>query len=63
VIAFEHGPGASEHYGTTPEAIHDFVCGELGMRIFDMDATGPLSREQLGELFRTGQRWNYFART
>ena len=62
VVVFEHGPGASEHYGTTPEAIHDFVCGELGMRIFDMDATGPLSREQLAELFNTGARWNYFAR-
>jgi FkbM family methyltransferase len=62
VIVFEHGPGASEHYGTTPEAIHDLICGELGMRIFDMDATGPLSREQLAELFNTGARWNYFAR-
>ncbi len=62
VVVFEHGPGASEHYGTTPEAIHDFVCGELGLRIFDMDATGPLSREQLAELFNTGARWNYYAR-
>jgi FkbM family methyltransferase len=61
-IVFEHGPGASEHYGTTPEAIHDLVCGELGLRIFDMDATGPLSRERLAELFHSGQRWNYFAR-
>jgi len=62
VVVFEHGRGASEYYGTTPEAIHDLVCGELGMRIFDMDATGPLSREQLAELFNTGARWNYFAR-
>ena len=62
VIVFEHGPGASEHYGTTPEAIHDLLCGELGLRIFDMDANGPLSRERLAELFRTGERWNYFAR-
>ena len=62
VVVFEHGPGASEHYGTAPEALHDLVCGELGMRIFDMDATGPLSREQLAELFHAGARWNYFAR-
>jgi FkbM family methyltransferase len=62
VIVFEHGPGASEHYGTTPQAIHDLVCGELGLRMFDMDAHGPLSSEELAELFRTGARWNYFAR-
>ena len=62
IVVFEHGPGASERYGTTPEAIHDLICGEFGMRIFDMDAMGPLSREQLAELFHTGQRWNYFAR-
>ena len=62
LIVFEHGPGASEYYGTTPEAIHDLVSGDFGMRIFDMDATGPLSREQLAELFRTGARWNYVAR-
>ena len=62
LIVFEHGPGASERYGTTPEAIHDLVCGELGLRIFDMDATGPLSRDQLAEFFMTGSRWNYVAR-
>jgi FkbM family methyltransferase len=62
LIMFEHGIGASEHYGTTPGAIHDLICGDFGMRIFDMDATGPLSREQLEELFRTGARWNYLAR-
>ena len=28
---------------------HDLVCGELGMRLFDMDATGA--------------RWNYSARS
>ena len=62
VIVFEHGPGASDVYGTTPETLHDLVCGEFGMRIFDMDATGPLSRDQLVEFFRTGSRWNYVAR-
>jgi FkbM family methyltransferase len=62
LIVFEHGTGASEHYGTTPEAIHELVCGEFGMRIFDMDATGPLSAGELTELFKTGARWNYLAR-
>ena len=62
VVVFEHGPGASDRYGTTPETLHDLVCGEFGLRIFDMDATGPLSREQLAEYFRAGSRWNYVAR-
>jgi FkbM family methyltransferase len=62
LVVFEHGPGASDRYGTTPEALHDLVCGDFGMRIFDMDASGPLSRDQLAELFRTGTRWNYLAR-
>jgi FkbM family methyltransferase len=62
LIVFEHGRGASDRYGTTPETLHDLVCGDFGLRIFDMDATGPLSREQLAEYFRTGARWNFFAR-
>jgi FkbM family methyltransferase len=62
LIVFEHGLGASDRYGTTPETLHDLVCGDFGLRIFDMDATGPLSRDQLGEYFRTGTRWNYLAR-
>ena len=62
LIVFEHGLGASDRYGTTPETLHDLVCGEFGLRIFDMDADGPLSRDQLAEYFRSGTRWNYLAR-
>jgi FkbM family methyltransferase len=62
LIVFEHGPGASDRYGTTPEAIHDLVCGAFGLRLFDMDATGPLSRDQLAEFYAAGSRWNYVAR-
>jgi FkbM family methyltransferase len=61
VVVFEHGIGASEHYGTTPEQIWDLLAGEAGLRIFDLDARGPLSRDQLAELFHSGARWNYVA--
>jgi FkbM family methyltransferase len=62
LIVFEHGRGAADHYGTTPEAIHDLVCGDFGLRLFDMDAKGPLSREQFVDLFWSGTRWNWLAR-
>jgi FkbM family methyltransferase len=61
VIVFEHGIGAADRYGTTPEAVHDLLCGEAGLRIFDLDAAGPLSRDHFGEMFRSGSRWNYVA--
>lgn len=61
VIVFEHGPGAADRYGTTPEALHDLLAGEVGLRIFDLDATGPLSRDALAELFGSGTRWNFVA--
>jgi hypothetical protein len=61
VIVFEHGLGAADRYGTTPEAVHDLLCGEAGLRIFDLDATGPLSRQAFAEMFASGMRWNFVA--
>jgi FkbM family methyltransferase len=60
-VVFEHGPGAADRYGTAPEAVHDLLAGEIGLRIFDLDATGPLTRDQFAELFASGTRWNYVA--
>jgi FkbM family methyltransferase len=61
VVVFEHGPGAADRYGTTPGEVHDLLAGEAGLRIFDLDATGPLSRGQMEELFAAGSRWNFVA--
>jgi FkbM family methyltransferase len=61
VLVFEHGPGASDRYGTTPEAVHDLLAGEVGLRLFDLDATGPLNREAFSANFYSGSRWNYVA--
>jgi FkbM family methyltransferase len=60
-IVFEHGPGAADRYGTTPEVLHDLLVGEVGLRIFDLDATGPLGRDAFAELFASGTRWNWVA--
>ncbi len=35
VIVFEHGLGASDHYGTTPDLIFDLVSG-CGLKISTM---------------------------
>ncbi len=61
VIVFEHGPGAADRYGTTPEALYDLLVAEAGLRILDMDANGPYSRDQFAETFHSGTRWNYVA--
>jgi FkbM family methyltransferase len=61
VVVFESGLGASDRYGTTPDAVHDLICGTAGLRLFDLDATGPLSRDQFAEIYAAGSRWNFVA--
>jgi len=60
-IVFEHGLGAADRYDTEPEAVHDLLCGRAGLRIFDLDARGPLSRDEFAEVFAAGSRWNFVA--
>ncbi|WP_306642680.1 FkbM family methyltransferase [Sanyastnella coralliicola] len=36
-IIFEHGMGASDHYGTTPDMVYDLLVGDCGMKISLMD--------------------------
>jgi FkbM family methyltransferase len=60
-IAFEHGSSARA-FGTTHRMIHDFLAGELGMRIFDMDGQGPLSADEFDLVADPpGDRWNFIA--
>jgi len=60
VVLFEHGIGASERYGSTPEDVHGLLVGELGMRIFDLDGAGPYTRGQFVEVF-SEPIWNFVA--
>ena len=62
VVIFEHGLGGSDHYGTTSDDVFDLLVREAGMRLFDMDASGPYSREGFAETFASGTRWNFIAR-
>jgi FkbM family methyltransferase len=60
-VVVEHGPGGSDHYGSTPAELHRLLCAEAGLRIFDLDGDGPYSLDRLEESYATGARWNYVA--
>jgi FkbM family methyltransferase len=54
VIAFEHLWDAEGS-----EEIYSLICDDVGLRIFDMDGTGPLDRSQFFE--ELASRWNWVA--
>ena len=62
VLAFEHGRGSADVYGTTPGAVHDLLCAELGYEISGLDGDGPYGRERFTEIFESGERVNFAAR-
>jgi FkbM family methyltransferase len=62
VIVFEHGLGASDHYGTSPEMIYELLVDQLSMEIallshFVVDAP-PLTRDGFKEQFY--KKLNYY---
>jgi len=59
-IAFEHGLGSADHYGTTPEEVHDLLTG-LSYEIFGLDLEGPYTRERFAQIFATAERVNFLA--
>lgn len=59
-VIFEHGIGAADRYGYGSEDIHDLLCGEIGLRIFDFDGRGPYNRERFIEVFPEPM-WNFVA--
>jgi FkbM family methyltransferase len=61
VVWFEHGRGAADRYGTAPGEVWD-VLGDAGLRVYDADARGPLSRDEFTESFASNRLWNYLAR-
>ena len=62
-VVFEHGLGAADKYGTTPEQVFDLFAGH-GMQVGTLsDFLGErvgLSRDAFGEQFRQGRNY-YFA--
>jgi len=62
VVAFEHGRGSADLYGTTPTRIHELLCGQLAYEIYGLDGDGPYGVGRFGELFASGERVNFVAR-
>jgi len=58
-VLFEHGSGGADLYGSGPQDAYDLLSG-LGLRIFDLDGTGPYSRDQFQAVF-TEPIWNFLA--
>lgn len=67
IIVFEHGIGAADYYGTTPEQIFSLLVNECGLRIFIMEqwlATGRLvdiNEIQFSDAFRSGREYYFMA--
>jgi FkbM family methyltransferase len=58
-VLFEHGAGGADLYGAQPQQVFDLLDG-VGLRIFDLDGSGPYSRERFQETF-TEPIWNFLA--
>lgn len=65
VIIFEHGLGAADFYGTTPEEVYDLLTGECGLQISLMEdwlgSAGPLNREGFTTQFYQGLNFYFMA--
>jgi FkbM family methyltransferase len=63
-IVFEHGLGAAEFYGTTPEDVYDLLASG-GLMISSLDGwlvgEAPLSRAAFTEDFTTGRKFYFLA--
>lgn len=62
---FEHGPGAADCYGTTPEAIFALLSEDCGLHIYCLhdflDGQGSLQKSQFCEYFYSGAHYYFLA--
>ena len=62
IVVFEHGLGSANAYGTEPLDIHRLLCGDAGLRIFDLDGLGPYTLAEFERTYYSGERVNFVAR-
>lgn len=64
-VAFEHGLGGADRYGTEPEQVYDLLAGDVGLRVTLMSrwlrGQQPFGREEFAETFRTGRAFFFLA--
>jgi FkbM family methyltransferase len=61
LVLFEHQKSTASHYGSGPEEMFDLLTSQAGMRIFDMDGSGPYALDGFCHAYETGVRWNFLA--
>jgi FkbM family methyltransferase len=61
VIVFEHQRSTAGCYGSGPKRMFDLLVGDLEMRIFDLEGTGPYSLADFRLAYERGTPWNFFA--
>lgn len=61
LLFFEHYKGGAAAYAAEPRAVHQVLCGDAGMRIYDIDGAGPLSRAEMEERFDARSIWQFVA--
>jgi hypothetical protein len=62
IVVFEHGDDGAARFGSTSASIHDLLCREAGLRVFDIDGNGPFDREGFVAHVRAGGVWTFVAR-
>jgi FkbM family methyltransferase len=62
IVAFQHGRGSADYYGTKPGAIFRLLTSDAGLRIFDMDGGGPYTSGAFDEAFDTNAHFHFVAR-
>ena len=60
-IILEHGLGAADHYGTTPEMIFELLVQECGLRLFNLDGSKSLSVDDFVSIYERNSAWNFLA--
>ena len=59
VVVFEHGLGAADYYGTTPEQVYDFFAQRCDLKVSLMEdwlrGDAPLTREGFNARYHAGE--------
>jgi FkbM family methyltransferase len=61
IVAFEHGLGGADRYGSGPADVWQLLVDDVGLRIYDLDGRGPYSRQEFVNVFEQPV-WNFLAR-
>ncbi len=65
VVVFEHGLGAADFYGTTPEEVYDLLTTQCGLRVSLMqrwlEGSEALSREEFADQFHKAINYYFMA--